>query len=127
MRELVAREEHLFQQPEFIEENRKRLSGMAERGEYWFQQPKFIEEKRKQWVNRSDEYKLELREDKQKWWDDQSDEYTSWSGVRIGSNEHMTYEKNLPGRQKKQLITLLMEQMMMVRISSSLKYLVPMT
>jgi hypothetical protein len=52
---------------------------------------------------------------------------TSRSGVRIGSNDHMTKEKFLPGRQKKKHITLLMEQMRMVCISSSLKYLVPMT
>ena len=45
----------------------------------------------------------------------------------MGSNEHMTYKINLLGQQKKQLITLLMEQMRMVRTSSSLKYLVPMT
>ena len=45
----------------------------------------------------------------------------------MGSNKHMTYEKILLGQQKKELITLLMEQMRMVRISSSLKYLVPVT
>ena len=49
------------------------------------------------------------------------------SGVRMIKNDYMTYEKFLPGQQKKRLITLLMEQMRMLRISSSVKYLVPMT
>jgi hypothetical protein len=49
------------------------------------------------------------------------------SGVRMIKNDYMTYEKFLPGQQKKRLITLLMEQMRMLHISSSVKYLVPMT
>ena len=52
---------------------------------------------------------------------------TSRSGVRIRKNDDMTYKNFLPGQQKKQHITLSMEQMRMVRIFSSLKYLVPMT
>ena len=69
--------------------------------------------------------KLRKDQGKRRWTNGQTS--TSWSGVRIGSNDHMTYEKFLPGQQKKQHTTLSMEQMRMVGISSSLKYLAPMT
>ena len=72
---------------------------------------------------RSDESKLQCSEDEKRRWDDRSDEYKQ---VR-SEDDKMTYENFLPGQQKKQHITLSMEQMRMVHISSSLKYLVPMT
>jgi hypothetical protein len=42
MRALVDVGEHLFQQPEFIEENSKRARALVERGEHHWQQPEFI-------------------------------------------------------------------------------------
>jgi len=47
MRDLVAQGEHLFQQPEFIEENSKRARALVDVGEHLFQQPEFIEENSK--------------------------------------------------------------------------------
>ncbi len=78
------------------------------------------EDKQKWWDNQSDENKLEWSEDKQNWWEDQSDEYKlKWSEDRKQRSHDLPTEEGT--------ITLLMEQMRMVRISSSLKYLVPMT
>ena len=48
MRDLVARGEHLFQQPEFIEETRKRERALVDLGKHLFQQAEFIEETSKQ-------------------------------------------------------------------------------
>jgi hypothetical protein len=56
-----------------------------------------------------------------------SSQSTSSSAVRMRRNENTTYENFLLGQQKKQHTTLSMEQMRMVGISSSLKYLAPMT
>ena len=46
MRELVAGKEHLFQQPDFIKENSKRVKELVAENEHFFQQPEFIKENR---------------------------------------------------------------------------------
>jgi hypothetical protein len=48
MRDLVARGEHLFQQPEFIERTSERARDLVARGEHLFQQPEFIEKRKKE-------------------------------------------------------------------------------
>jgi len=53
--------------------------------------------------------------------------YKNGRGRQRVKREYKTNESFLPGQQKKQHITQLMEQMRMVSISSSLKHLVPMT
>jgi hypothetical protein len=84
MRDLVARGEHLFQQPEFIEENSKHTGkqdrALVDIGKHLFQQPEFKEDMKK-W---RDENKLEFgvnvrkgRQDKRK--------------LSSGSTEEATY------------------------------------
>ena len=103
------------------------------------------EDAKRWWDERSDEEKLRCSEDRKRWWDNGQTRAscsaarmrrdggtigltsTSRCGARMRKNDNMTYENFLPGQQKKQHITLSMEQMRMVHISSSLKYLVPMT
>jgi hypothetical protein len=103
------------------------------------------EDDKRRWEERSDKYKLQCSEDRKRRWDNGQTRTscstarmrrdggtigltsTSRSGVRMRKNDNMTNENFLPGQQKKQHITLSMEQMRIVRISSSLKYLVPMT
>ena len=59
MRDLVAHGEHLFQQPELIEETIKRPRALVETGEHLFQQPEFIEENSKRnWKGIHDKRKL---------------------------------------------------------------------
>jgi hypothetical protein len=112
MRALVDIGEHLFQQPWFIEENRKQQRALVDIGKHLFSSQSSLSE-REIWLC---EASICF-----------SSQSTSSSAVRIRRNENTTYENFLPGQQKKQHTTLSMEQMRMVGISSSLKYLASMT
>ena len=52
MRELVAGNDHLFQQPDFIKENSQGVRELVAGSEHLFQQPEFIKENRDGKVNR---------------------------------------------------------------------------
>jgi hypothetical protein len=86
---LVDIDEHLFQQPEFIEETSKRVRALVYIGEHLFQQLEFIEETSKQARALVDKGEHHFQQSEFK--DNQK-------------NENITYENLLPGQRRSNIL-----------------------